>query len=407
MKVTGIIAEYNSLHEGHQYHIRKSRNIVRADATIAVISSNFVQRGEPALVDKGVRAEMALACGVDLVLELPVVYSSHNAGLFANAAVDILASTGLVSSLCFGMETPDERKLNAVADLLNEEPKEFRADLRRYLKGGCSFVQARSLALEERIPGCLSFLKRPNNNLALAYTKRIREKGYPLEVIPIERVGAGFHDRKVGEASSYASASALRRLFEAGREELVYARMPEKAASLLRSSSESGHVALSKERYWRAIRLSILRDGVEGLSRVAEMREGLENRMHSLVWESESFDAFLSACTSRRYPAGRLSRHCVHLLIGLLHEASRDFQKNGPPYIRVLGANEIGRRLLRTMRDSAKLPLISKSSAPWSSYARRMMAFEHRATEIWEMLTDSPRPKRESRFRTVILHDSA
>jgi len=119
-KIVGVIAEYNPLHKGHLYHIRKSRSRAQIDAIIAVISSNFVQRGLPAMIDKGTRARMALACGADLVLELPVAFSSHNAGLFANAAVDILAATGVVSELSFGMENP-AFDAAAVADLLNDD----------------------------------------------------------------------------------------------------------------------------------------------------------------------------------------------------------------------------------------------------------------------------------------------
>lgn len=401
MKVAGIIAEYNPFHRGHLYHIRKSRSRAQADAIIVVISSNFVQRGEPALVDKETRTRMALACGADLVLELPVVFSSHNAGLFANAAVDILAATGLVNDLSFGMESPDE-PLEELADLLNEEPERFREALKKHLSSGFSFVQARSMALDEIVPGSLSLLKGSNNNLALAYVKRIRERGYPIRPLAVRRQGAGYHDLELPGEGAAASASAIRARFASGDGEKAGSFMPEAAAELLRSEGLYGHTASDAERFWRAVKLSLLRSDAESLSRIAEMREGLENRMLKFAYRASSMGEFVDACTSRRYTKGRIQRYCAHLLIGLSHCDSRIFQENGPAYIRVLGANETGRAMLSRMRKSASLPVVSRASAPFSPYARAMMQFEHRASELWELLTDNPRPQREARLVPVM-----
>ena len=400
-RVAGIVAEYNPFHKGHLYHIRKTRSRAQIDAIIVVISSNFVQRGLPALIDKGVRTQMALAGGADLVLELPVAFSSHNAGLFANAAVDILAATGVANELSFGMESPD-CDMNAMADVLNEEPYAFKRALQNFLAEGYSFVQARSMALDEIVPGSLDFLKRSNNNLALAYAGRIRQKKYALEPRPIERVGAGYHDREIDE-KEIASATAIRDLFasdDEAKKNIALSLMPEEAAELLREADENGRVANNEDRLWRALKLMLLRTDAKNLANVAEMREGLENRMLRLAYEAESFDEFIDACTSRRYPRGRIQRHCMHLLIGLTHETSRSFQESGPAYIRVLGANETGRELLAAMRKRATLPVISKASVPKAlgTYAQAMMQLEHRATEIWETLTENPGTKAEARY---------
>lgn len=356
------------------------------------------------MIDKGTRARMALACGADLVLELPVAFSSHNAGLFANAAVDILAATGVVRELSFGMENP-AFDAAAVADLLNDESDNFRRAIRRYLSEGRSFVQARGMAIDEIIPGALNFLKGSNNNLAIAYIKRLRGKKYPMAAVPIARIGAAYHDADapVAEGCSYASATAIRALFTSGacgQKERALALMPAESAALLREADARGRIASCGARYWRALKLMLLRSDAESLSRVAEMREGLEHKMLRLAYEAESFEAFVDACVSKRYPRGRIQRYCAHLLIGLTHEASREYQAAGPAYIRVLGANETGREVLRAMRGTASLPVISRASVPKDSgaYARRMMQLEHRATEIWEMLTDNPVTKAEARF---------
>lgn len=401
MSIVGIVAEYNPLHHGHQYHIRKSRADANGGAIVAVISADFVQRGEPALLDKGDRARMALAAGVDLVLELPVVFSCHNAGLFANAAVDILAATGVVDAISFGMENP-EADLERLADLLNAEPEDFRAALKKRLAEGYSFVQARGMALDELLPGSLEILRGANNNLALAYVKRVRERGYPLVISPVGRVGMGFHDRG-GEAGGFASATAVRHVFGTEGIEEASALLPGESAAILRRAAAEGRVAADADRLWRAFKGTIVRCGAEGLRQVAEMREGLENRLLDAARRSGSLVAFVDACTSRRYPKGRIQRYCAHALIGLTHEESRCFQERGPAYLRVLGANARGRELLAEMRGRASLPVISRASAPPDAYARRMMDVEHRATELWELLTERPLLRAEARRVPVLI----
>lgn len=399
IEACGIVAEYNPFHKGHLYHISKTKTRAQVDAIIAVISSNFVQRGLPAMIDKRARVEMALANGVDLALELPVVFSCHNAGLFANAAVDILAATGVVRKICFGMETPGEL-VRRVAKILASEPDEFKAGLKKFLAAGYSFVQSRSMALDELAPGSLDMLKAPNNNLALAYIKRIIEKKYEIEPVSIERIGAGYHDAEAGEG--IASATAIRNLASSGRIDAAKKFMPESAYEIMKKNYGDGHVAADTDILWRIMKVVMSRGGAAELARVAEMREGLENRMLVAAMRADSFDSFVDACTSRRYPRGRIQRHSMHMLLDLDHDASRTFQERGPAYIRVLGANETGKKILKTMRKTATLPVISRPSAGTDEYAARMMNFEHSATEIWEQLTKNPRLRPEARYVPVL-----
>lgn len=400
LNVCGIIAEYNPFHKGHAYHIRKSRNRAQADAIIAIISSNFVQRGLPALIDKRARAEMSLLNGVDLALELPVVYSCHNARLFAGAAVDILAATGVVKKICFGMETPCELVRQA-AEILAREPDTYKISLRKFLDMGHSFVQSQSMALDETLPGGLELLKKPNNNLAVAYVKRIIEKNYDLEPIAIERIGAGYHD--VEASGGIASATAIRELILNGKLDEAVKFMPDNCVEILKKNFDEGHVAGDMDLLWRTMKILIARGGNAELARIAEMREGLENAMAHSAAHAESFGSFVDSCTSRRYTQGRIQRHCTHMLLGLDHDTSRSFQKSGPAYIRVLGANETGKKILRAMRKTATLPVLSRASAGSETYAARMMHFEHIATEIWEQFTKKPRPAAEARYIPIFV----
>lgn len=404
LNVVGIVAEYNPFHNGHRFHAAEARRAARADAVAAVVSSHFVQRGEPAMTDKYVRASMALHGGVDLVLELPVVYACHNAGPFANAAIDILNATGQIGALCFGMETPEsgDDMLERIADILNDEPDDFKTALRSYLAEGYSFVQARSMALDQMHQGAQDVLKRPNNNLALAYVKRIRERGYAMRPIPIRRIGADYHDKTVG-AGDIASATALRELIRQNRPDEAAAFMPEQSISILRQTIQEGHAVTDTALLWRALKQALVRSTPEELARIAEMREGIENRLLEAVSSSASFESFVDACTSRRYPKGRIQRYCMHALLNLGHEENRTYQEQGPAYIRVLGANETGRQVLSLMRKSATLPVVSRASAPWNPYAAAMMRMEHRAAEIWELLTPTPRIRAEARATPVML----
>ncbi|HQF91885.1 MAG TPA: nucleotidyltransferase family protein, partial [Synergistaceae bacterium] len=170
--VVGIIAEYNPLHNGHFHHLARAREESGARGVVVVLSSYFVQRGEPAMVDKWARTAMALACGADVVLELPTVFSCHNAGVFANAAVDLLAALGGVTHVAFGMEEP-QGDLETLGAILMEEPEAFKSALQRFLQEGFSFVESRSRALETLVPGSASLLRGSNNTLALAYCCRI------------------------------------------------------------------------------------------------------------------------------------------------------------------------------------------------------------------------------------------
>ena len=398
MKAAGIIAEYNPLHKGHIYHIRKSRECMQIDAILALISSNFTQRGEPAIVDKTVRARMALECGVDLVLELPCAFSCRNAGIFADAAVDILAAAGVVTHVSFGTEAgeAEDELFGKAADILNEEPGMFTVSLKKYLREGNSFVKARSMALEEMLPGVFELLKSPNNNLALAYIKRIRQKKYPLETLRVKRLGPGFNDLRTVE-NGLASASAIREMITREDEETYRPLLPESSMDILKEAMNGGHAAVKKDMFWRAVRTVLLRASPEELADAAEMNEGFENRMRAAAYDAVSMDDFVGRCSEKRYPRSRVRRYCAHILLNLRRDASLRFQKQGPAYLKVLGANAAGRLLLKLIDEKSPLPVLSRAGGRVSPYAREILRFERSATEIWEMLTDNPRNDAERR----------
>ena len=385
--ITGIVAEYNPLHLGHQYHMQKARSLSGADGIVVVLSSNFVQRGEPALVSKWERTKAALKCGADLVLELPIVFSAHNAGVFANAAVDILAMTGIVTHISFGLESPDWQ-MDKILDILIEEPEPFKFCLKEKLDKGCSFVESRATALDHIIPGTAEKLKGSNNSLALSYMLRIKRKKYNITPVPVMRLGADYHEKELME---FSSATAVRKALSKGEVSEALVRLPYFSAEIIKEAIECGRACINEERLWNILRSRLISMSPEDISRYAEIGEGIEYLLIEKALKSSSFTEWGRACTSKRYPLGRVQRHGIHILLGLDHWTNRAFQRIGPPYIRVLGMNENGRKMLRRMRKTALLPVITtcRAASSISKIAAKTMKYELTGSELWEQLIPS------------------
>lgn len=396
----GIVAEYNPLHLGHHYHLAQARKFSQAEAVVVVLSSNFVQRGEPALLSKWDRAQAALDSGADLVLELPVVFSSHNAGVFANAAVDILGATGIVTHLSFGLESPDWQ-MDKILDILIEEPNRFKFSLKEHLGKGYSFVEARSLALDSIVPGCAEKMSKSNNSLALAYRMRIKQKNWNMESVPIQRIGAGYHDNEISE---YSSATAVRKAIAQGKIDTAISQLNQPSAEIVKRALCEGRICYDYGKLWNILRPMFLNSTPEKISAFAEIIEGIEHLLRNKALESKTFEEWSSSCTSKRYPRGRIQRHGIHFLLGLEHWTNRSFQRLGPAYIRVLGTNNTGIKLLRLMRTKATLPVITRCGAvnSISTYAKIMMDFECLGAELWEQIIPNGKFGREHAHRVII-----
>ena len=212
MSTVGLVVEYNPLHNGHYYHFQQSKKVTGADSAICIMSGNFLQRGEPAVVNKWARAEMALRMGADLVLELPVAYSAQPAEWFAFGAVSALDATGLVDSLCFGSESGDIGWLEAAADVLQDEPAPLRELLQQELKAGVPYPAAYSRAVAQLVPGAdESELAKPNNTLGLHYLIALRRLRSGIRPQTIARTKAEYNQTDITDGR-IASATALRKL---------------------------------------------------------------------------------------------------------------------------------------------------------------------------------------------------
>jgi predicted nucleotidyltransferase len=382
MKFVGIVAEFNPLHRGHAYCLDEALRRSGLDGALVVLSSSFVQRGTPALLDRRDRAEAALRAGADLVFEIPLVYSCASSGVFTAAATDLLAATGLISTLAFGEETPGPES-ETIARILVDEPIPFKQELKKYLSEGYSFVEARGLALESLIPGGRAFLKKPNNSLSVGYRRRILQRGYAWEILPIRRAGADYHDPA---PAPMASAAAVRQLLADGRKEEALELLPQFSRRIVERAAAAGRLSIDPAPLDRLLLGLLLRASPEELENLPEMREGLHRRILSLARRASSAEEVLEGCVSRRYPRGRIRRYLAHLLLGLDHWTFRACQRLGPPYLRLLGATERGRRALRDSEETRTLPLYRRAGALPSVQARRVAEFDFRGAAIWETL---------------------
>ena len=350
MAVVGIIAEYHPFHRGHAWQIREIRKRLGEDAAVVVaMSGNFVQRGDFAMFRKHARAEMALAGGADLVLEIPTPWAAATAERFAQGGVAVLAGTGIVTHLAFGCECGEEQPLVRVADALDAPG--YSELLRSRLAKGISFAAARQSALTELVREDADVLSKPNNALAVEYLRAVSVKGCSITPIAIQRNGADHDSAELGE---YSSASAIRSVLLSGGDWSLL--VSKETAEIIRREFGAGLAPVTMAVCERAILARLRSMKEEDFSFYDSGNEGLYRRFYGAVHSQNTVEAILSAAKTKRYPLARLRRMLLHSYLGVPEAGANEM----PPYLRVLGANERGRELLKRMRKCAALPVITK-----------------------------------------------
>ena len=392
MGVVGVICEYNPLHSGHAWMLRKLRE-QGAEAIVCAMSGNFVQRGEAAVVGKLARAEMALRCGADLVLEIPTPWAAATAETFARGGAAVLRRTGVVTELAFGAECGDVDALASVADALDGEA--YRAALRAVPEDGATFAARRQAAVaavldEERA----SLLSQPNNILGVEYLRAIRGMG--IRPIVIQRRGAA-HDAP-DAAEGIASASLVRRLLLSGKTEEAVAYLPPEAAAILAREMERGRAPADMRRCDRAVLARLRRMEEEEWARYDGGGEGLYHRLYQAVREARSVEELLEGAKTKRYPMARLRRAVLAAWLELPAVPEE------VPYLRLLGANQTGRKLLRQMRGA---PVLTKAAdvAKLGEAAEELFRRESRWSDLYALTCPAVLPCGEDWRTTPILMD--
>lgn len=396
MSVLGIIAEYNPFHNGHLHHLEQARSLTGAHYTVCVMSGNFIQRGEPALINKWSRTKAAVMSGIDLVIELPVVYSMASAEFFAFGGVKLLDSLGIVDCLCFGSENGSTVGLDEIAGILLEEPESYRKHLREHLKKGLSYPASRNAALIEYLSRAGSdadsleeIMRSSNNILGIEYLKALKRLGSTIKPVTIKRIKSTYNSP--GITDSIASATAVRRnIFDNPKEldiDTLKRVIPENMLSILKEELVCGRGPVFPDMYGTLLLGLARKMCADDFARLPYVSEGLENRLKAASLTSGSIDEYLGKVCTKRYTRTRIQRILFSILTGLEKNEFDEFNKfGGPQYIRVLGFNSKGRELLSKIKKSATLPVMVKPADYKNScnpLLRRMLEIEANTTDIY------------------------
>ncbi len=382
MKIVGLITEYNPFHNGHKYHIEQAKKITGADAAIVVMSGDYVQRGMPAIMPKRLRAEMALNCGAAAVFELPVCYSTGSAELFALGAVSLLDKLGIVDYLCFGSECNDLQGLQAIADILCEEPTEYKQLLQEALRSGLSFPAARQEALGTIMKTADSsfLLNDPNNILGVEYLKALRRLNSTITPCTIKRQDSHYHDRSL--RTTYSSASAIRSLFAysdsfcAASEGLhrsghtrfsgISGELAKQVPSSCFKLLEENHQVLypiSEQDFSLLLKYKLLNKTPEKLIRYADVSEELANRIYANLNNFFDYRQFCELLKTKEVTQTRINRALLHIMLGIKKINVDEYIRNGYlMYARLLGFRKDSSKLLTKLSKKSTLPILTKLS---------------------------------------------
>lgn len=342
MKFCGIICEYNPFHNGHLYQLQEAKERSGADALLCIMSGNFVQRGEAAVLDKFTRAKHAVKAGADIVIELPTLFATSNAELFAKGAISLLSAIPSVSTLCFGAENAEKAAFLLAAKYLNNEPEEVSAKIKESVAGGLSYAKARANAWAGFLP--LELLCSPNNILGLEYTRAILERSADIDILPIQRVGGGYKDGEMKE--NFSSASAIRLAIENGKD--FSENLPEFVKAELPSILENKLDTLEK--------YAILSRSSAEIAKVCDCTEGLENALKKAAQKNATLAETL---TSARYTSSRIRRIALQNLLNIDESLIRK-SLSSPLYLRVLAVNKERSDVMSALAE-ADLPILARA----------------------------------------------
>ncbi|MEZ4483815.1 MAG: nucleotidyltransferase [Syntrophotaleaceae bacterium] len=358
MRAVGLITEYNPFHNGHLHHLRESRKQADAEVAVAVMSGHFLQRGEPALVDKWRRTEMALRAGVDVVVELPFAFACQSAPYFARGAVQCLNGLGGVDALCFGSEAGALAPLQRCVDLLQQHRTALDAATAAGVRQGVHYAQARAELVAElgHDASLNELLQSPNNILALEYLQALRETASAMAPCTISRLGAGYHE--VEASGAIASATGIRRRLAEDRPVGEY--LPPAAATLLCRALSEG-LAADSDMLHRLLLSHIFR-GRDALQKVYQVEQGLDRRLTDAAQESTDWDDLVDRIKVRQLTRTRVQRILCYVLNDVPSAAMTAALETGPLYLHLLGCSDRGRRFLSSSRKQRSLPLIGNFS---------------------------------------------
>lgn len=352
MKVAAIICEYNPFHKGHKYQIDCTKELCGADAVVGIMSGNFVQRGDIAIFSKELRAKAAIAAGVDLIIELPTIFTMQSAEFFAKNAVKIADSLGLVDLLSFGAECNNVNLIAKIAEFLCDESAEFSEHIKSCLSNGMSYPAARADAVGKLMGENFSdTLSSPNNILAIEYCKALYNLKSSITPIAIKRTGCDHDSDAV--SNGFASATHIRSLLMTGEKDAALSYVPIECSSILKDAPIHHTDIMEK-----AILAEIIKMPLERLADISDVSEGMENRIKDAALSSGSLEELFKAIKTKRYTHSRIRRIILSAYLGITNKD----RNLSPSYIKILDHNETGQELIRQMKKTASLPILRNTS---------------------------------------------
>lgn len=357
-KILAIVAEYNPFHNGHLYHLQKSKKELKPDYSVCVMSGNFCERGDTSIIDKWSKAEATLKCGFDLVIELPVLYSISSAENFAEGALKILDAFGNNVILSFGSECGDLSILNNIANILCDEPKEFTTILIHELSKGLSYPKARENALLLYLNDVRKYanvLSNPNNILGIEYLKAIKRLKSKVTPYTIKRIDAGYNSLKVKDR--LASATAIRNLLK--NNEDVKKLMPTPSYNILLDNINHGKMVSDISVFEKEIIYTLRKMSLEEIANLQDVTEGLENSIKQAANSCNNLEDLINSIKSKRYTRSRIQRILLYSILNITKKDIQDSYKV-KPYIRVLGVSQKGKTLLSQISNPrSKYPVVT------------------------------------------------
>ena len=397
MITTAIIAEFNPLHSGHEYIIKEARRLTGADCIVVVLSGSFTQRGDIAVAPKSVRSTAAIACGADIVFELPFAYAASSAEYFASGAVTLLNSVGGIDYLVFGSENDDISVLQTAADILLNEPPLFKQTLNNCLAKGMTFPAARAAAF--RSCGGDADVFTPNNTLAIEYIKALKRLSSPIQPIAVKRAGSGYNDMEYSAMKGFISASAF-------REHIAHTLSTDELSAFLNETlpTESSNQLMAaygkcfpvfNDDFFILLRYAVLMNRGR-LTSYTDFTEALSNRVNNLIDRcgnelfSGSYENFILKLKTKDMTAARIKRAMLHLLTGYtdsVQAIATDYLKKCQlPYARILAMSGVGQTFISAIKKGCDIKLINslgKSISALDENARTLIHFDILSSDIY------------------------
>ena len=375
MNISAIIVEYNPMHKGHLYHIKKTKELTNCDALICIMSGNFVQRGFPSILDKWSKADIALSNGIDLVLELPTLYSLSSAEFFSFGAISILNNLNVVNNICFGSEVGNIESLNNIAKTILDEPLEYKNLLKNYLNKGLPFAKARNLALVELNKGNKiihedidKILSLSNNILGIEYLKSLMLINSSIRPFTITRKGSNYNDENLHQ--EYSSASSIRKYLKENKNiDILKDFLPLEGFLKLKKLISKDYNFSMEDSMINYIKYKYI-SGNKTLQNLIDVSEGLDNRIYKTLEKNFTYDSLVKEIKSKRYAYSRIGRILCQYFIGFENYNLNSLLKSTPNYIRVLASNENGLKVLKQIKKHSSTNIYTKNTKKHYSFSK-------------------------------------